>query len=65
MTRREPSIPVPDSPGEDTSIAEILDAIRESLLNRPLQCRGPFVISDRELQTSERHKTRGRLRVAT
>lgn len=65
MARREPSVPLPDSMDEDTSIAEILDAIRTSLLNRPIQCRGPFVISDRELQGSERQKTHGRLRVAT
>jgi hypothetical protein len=63
MARREP--PIPDPSDEDTSIADILDAIRTSLLNRPLQCRGPFVISDRELHGSERHKPRGRLRLAT
>ena len=65
MARREPAVPLPDSPDEGTSIAEILDAVRRSLLNRPLQCRGPFVITDRELQGSQRHKTRRRLRVAT
>jgi hypothetical protein len=62
MARREPAIHQRD---EDASIAEILDAVRRSLLSRPLPCRGPFVISDRELQETDRHKTRRPLRVAT
>jgi hypothetical protein len=65
MARREPAIPLPHDSDQATWIDEALEAICRSLLERPLDCRGPFVISNRELQSPDKVRSRRRLRVAT
>ena len=64
MARRETAIPLMQDPDQPGWLNEQLDMICQNLLQRPLDCRGPFIIPDRELRLSDRGKPSKRLRLA-
>ncbi len=65
MTRRVPTISLPHHADEILGLEETLAAVCRNLLERPLDCRGPFVIPNRELQKPDEARLRRRLRLAT
>jgi hypothetical protein len=64
MARPETAIPLLHGPDRSAWLNEQLDTICRNLLQRPLDCRGPFVIPDRELRTADDGKLPKRLRLA-
>jgi hypothetical protein len=75
MAGRVPTIPLPHHSGvpsielreplQSSDIEEMLTTVSRNLLERPLDCRGPFVIPNRELQRPDEARPRRRLRLAT
>lgn len=64
MARRETAIPLLYELDQSGWLNEQLDMVCRNLLQRPLDCRGPFVIPDRELRTGDERKPARRLRLA-
>ncbi len=64
MARRETAIPLLHGSDQSAWMDEQLDMICRNLLQRPLDCRGPFIIPDRELRAAHDRPPPTRLRVA-
>jgi hypothetical protein len=64
MARRETAIPL--LPGSDQSawLDAQLDMICRNLLQRPSDCRGPFIIPDRELRSADDQRQPTRFKLA-
>jgi hypothetical protein len=50
MVHRGPAFPLSHVSDQSTWLDEQLELVCRNLLKHPVDCRGPFVISDRELQ---------------
>ncbi len=64
MARRETAIPSLYRSDQSSWLDEQLSLVCRNLLQRPLDCRGPFVIPDRELRTGDHARPPKRLRLA-
>lgn len=64
MARRETAIPLLRISDQSAWLDEQLDLICRNLLQRPVDCRGPFIIPDRELRTGHDRTPPTRLKVA-
>jgi hypothetical protein len=63
MARRETAIPLFSDSDDAGWLDQELDMICRNLLERPSDCRGPFIILDRELRTAEGQKPRTRFKL--
>jgi hypothetical protein len=64
MARRETAIPLLQDPDQSAWLNKQLDLICQNLLQRPSDCRGPFVIPDGELRVGDSGRSSRRLRLA-
>jgi hypothetical protein len=64
MARRETAIPSLNCSDQSSWLDEQLMLVCRNLLQRPSDCRGPFVIPDRELRAADDARPPKRLRLA-